>query len=155
LVVDDGMHTALLNFSGNYTVSNFILADDTNGGTLIIDPPATKIVSESTRMLADNSPSKTHAASTSPPEIGSPDVRLGEFSTQHDSFVFSNETDGSQLHLTAAQAGSIAHPLPTEIASINQNGFDSFEFQHLSGQSATASASRTSDSEFSNLSWVS
>ena len=39
LSASDGVHTALLNMIGNYTVGSFKTSDDGAGGTLITDPP--------------------------------------------------------------------------------------------------------------------
>ena len=39
LTLSDGMHTANINFVGNYELENFKLSSDGNNGTLIIDPP--------------------------------------------------------------------------------------------------------------------
>jgi hypothetical protein len=41
LTVSDGIHTATLDFSGNYELANFKFADDGHGGTLVYDPPVT------------------------------------------------------------------------------------------------------------------
>ena len=39
LTLSDGMHTANINFVGNYELENFKLSNDGSNGTLIVDPP--------------------------------------------------------------------------------------------------------------------
>jgi hypothetical protein len=39
LTVTDGTHTARLAMIGSYVAANFVLTDDTHGGTLVGDPP--------------------------------------------------------------------------------------------------------------------
>jgi len=40
LTVTDGMHTATISLTGNYTASTFVASSDNNGGTIVVDPPA-------------------------------------------------------------------------------------------------------------------
>jgi T5SS/PEP-CTERM-associated repeat protein len=38
-ITDDNGHTANINLTGNYSLANFTLGTDTNGGTTLVDPP--------------------------------------------------------------------------------------------------------------------
>ena len=50
LSLSDGVHTANINFVGNYVLENFKLSNDGSNGTLIIDPPVTSTVNDSSSL---------------------------------------------------------------------------------------------------------
>jgi hypothetical protein len=55
LTVTDGTRTANLTLSGTYSLGNFMLSNDGQGGTLVIDPPVSQTlpsIQDLTRRLA-------------------------------------------------------------------------------------------------------
>jgi hypothetical protein len=132
LSVSDGVDVANIRFSGSYELGNFVLSNDSHGGTLVIDPPTATndpvIQNQSTDALKPFTPDVTgHVYAQSSSEDGRPQEqdpmrwstdRLDHFgnsilqSTTNSSTIFGMDLVGRDnfVFQSTPTGGTLAHP---------------------------------------------
>ena len=137
LTITDGHHSDTIKLQGNYTDSTWTFSDDGNGGTIVVDPPAS---SASVHAPAVEGAVVEHGSSSNHAPIDQLGINsgsasepiheyIGDFFAQVDGFEFVNEASPSRLNSSLGTESSNHSPVQAGVVDLQE--FDGFDFQQL------------------------